>query len=354
MYALEDVAADGVAFRTAVRQALPYKPLYVKIKLVWTCNLRCGMCNHWREKQERPLHIDQFKAIVDELAELGCQKIHITGGEPTLYSDLVELIRHIREHDIRVNMTTNATLITKDKARALADAGLHRVNVSIDSPERKIHDKVRGVKGAWKKTTKGVGFLRRRLKKGQVCINTVVGRSNYQSLAGLPDLARDLGANQLNLIPLDEHTGDAFRLNKRQIKDYNAHVAPIIAEKGLAYGLIQDVREAYPFGLKSSEINLTKEGLYAQGYYEQNRCFAPWTHALIDHMGRVGVCCMLREKPIMGNLHEQSFKQVWEGENYIALRNSSSLPMFAECRQCDDFVGQNRRLGEILRVESGD
>jgi hypothetical protein len=59
---------------------------------------------------------------------------------------------------------------------------------------------------------------------------------------------------------------------------------------------------------------------------------------------------MLREKPIMGNLHEQSFKQVWQGENYIALRSSSTLPMFAECRQCDDFVGQNRRLAEILEI----
>jgi hypothetical protein len=49
-------------------------------------------------------------------------------------------------------------------------------------------------------------------------------------------------------------------------------------------------------------------------------------------------------------LHEQSFKQVWEGGNYIALRSSSSLPMFAECRQCDDFVGQNRRLAEILEI----
>lgn len=352
MYALEDVAADRVIFKTAVREALPYKPLYVKIKLVWTCNLRCGMCNHWREKQEKPLHLDQFKAIVDELAALGCQKIHITGGEPTLYPDLVDLIRHIRQYDIRVNMTTNATLITKEKARALAEAGLHRVNISLDSPDRRVHDRVRGVKGAWKKTTKAARYLRRRLKKGQVCINTVVGRSNYQSLAGLPDLAHELGANQLNLIPLDEHTGDLFRLNKRQIKDFNANIAPVIAQKGLSYGLIQDMREAYPFGIKSREINLAKEGLYAGGYYETHRCFAPWTHALIDHMGRVAVCCMLREKPIMGNLHEQSFKQVWEGENYIALRRTPSLPMFAECRHCDDFVAQNRRLGAI--VDSGD
>jgi MoaA/NifB/PqqE/SkfB family radical SAM enzyme len=351
MYALDDVAADGPAFAAAVAHGQPYKPLYVKLKLVWGCNLRCGMCNHWRFKRESPLKLEQFKAVVDDLAALGCRKIHISGGEPTLYPNLDNLIAHITAHDIRVTMTTNATLITREEARLLAEAGLGGVNISIDSPDRRLHDQIRGVKGSWKKTMKGFRYLRRRMKKGNVRINTVVGRLNYASLIGLPAMAAELGADAINLIPLDEHTGDLQRLNKRQIQDYNRRIAPVIAEQGLALGLIKEAQQAYPFGQTSQAIRLSKNGHYARGYYERQPCFAPWTHALIDHAGRVRVCCMLREGPILGDLRQQSFAEIWAGAGYTALRTQTTLPLFSTCRHCDDFLDENRRLAEIVLVE---
>ncbi len=351
MYALDDVAADAAAFRQAVAAGQAYKPLYVKIKLVWTCNLRCGMCHHWRWQRQAPLALDRLKSAIDELAELGCRKIHLSGGEPTIHPHLGPLIHHINQHNIRVTMTTNATLITRPKAEMLAEAGLRGVNVSIDSPDPHLHDRIRGVKGAWKRAVKGLKVLRKEMKKGKVRINTVVGRLNYNSLLALPDLAADWGVDFLNLIPLDEHTGDLQRLSKRQIQDYNERIAPVLAEKALAWGLMQDAQQAYPFGLTAQEARFSKNGLYARGYYEQQPCFAPWTHALIDHMGRVTVCCMLREAPVLGDLRQQSFHEIWTGAAYTALRTGETLPLFATCRRCDDFLAQNRRLAAIAQPE---
>jgi MoaA/NifB/PqqE/SkfB family radical SAM enzyme len=344
MYALGEIAADAPAFYTAVSKGQPYQPLYVKMKLVWDCNLRCGMCNHWRSKREPPLDIVRLETIVDELVALGSRKIHLSGGEPTLHSDLEALIAYMSEHGLRVTMTTNATLITRERGRSLAEAGLRGVNISLDSPEPRLHDRIRGVKGAWKRAIKGFRYLRRRMKKGKVRVNTVVGRLNYASLVDLPELVAELGADMLNLIPLDDHTGELQRLSKRQIKDYNEHIAPVIAEKSLALGLMPDARQAYPFGQTSREINLSRNGFYAQGFYDRCPCFAPWTHAMIDHVGRVSVCCMLREGPIMGDLRQQSFAEVWAGANYAALRASQTLPLFPACRRCDDFLGENRQL----------
>jgi MoaA/NifB/PqqE/SkfB family radical SAM enzyme len=348
MYALDDIAADAAAFSAAVQHGQPYKPLYVKIKLVWTCNLRCGMCQHWRWRREAPVELNRLKGAIDELAELGCRKIHISGGEPTLHPHLAALINHINQHDIRVTMTTNATLMTRDRAQLLSEAGLRGVNVSIDSPDPRLHDRIRGVKGSWKRAVKGLKALRKEMKKGNVRINTVVGRLNYESMVDLPDLAADLGVDYLNLIPLDEHTGDLQRLSKRQIQDYNQRIAPMVAEKAMGFGLMQDPRQAYPFGQTIAEARLSKNGLYARGYYEQQPCFAPWVHALIDHMGRVSVCCMLREAPIMGDLRQQSFAEIWAGANYTALRTSETLPLFATCRRCDDFLAENQRMAEII------
>lgn len=352
MYALAEIAADAPAFYTAVLKGQPYQPLYVKMKLVWDCNLRCGMCNHWRSKREPPLDIARLKTIVDELVALGSRKIHLSGGEPTLHPDLETLIAHMSKRGLRVTMTTNATLITRERSRSLAEAGLRGVNISLDSPDPRLHDRIRGVKGAWKRAIKGFRYLRRRMKKGKVRVNTVVGRLNYASLVDLPDMVAELGADALNLIPLDDHTGDLQRLSKRQIKAYNERIAPVIAEKSLALGLMQYARQAYPFGQTSREINLSRNGFYAQGFYDRHPCFAPWTHAMIDHVGRVSVCCMLREGPIMGDLRQQSFAEVWAGVNYTTLRTSQTLPLFPACRCCDDFLDENRQLAEMLQLKS--
>ena len=354
MYPLEEIAADLDNFRQAVDQGLAYRPLYVKFKLIWRCNLRCGMCNHWREDRDEPLTLAELRPVVDDLAALGCRKVHITGGEPTLHPELPELIAYMSARDIRVNITTNGTLLTKNRARALAEAGLRGASISLDSPEARLHDKVRGVKGAWKKTVKGARRLARYLDKhkGKIRINTVVGRANYASLGALPDLARELGAATLNLIPLDDHTGERLRLNKQQIMDYNERIAPEIAAKGLAFGLLAHEDEAYPFGRSKERIALSKAGEYALGYYEENPCFAPFTHALINHDGQVSICCMLRDRPVLGNLRQQSFRDIWHGEAYGAIRQLGQRPLFAACRQCDDFLGQNQQMVEMLQLKS--
>ena len=354
MYGLDDVAADLDKFRQAVVLGQPYRPLYVKFKLIWRCNLRCGMCNHWREERVNPLSFAELRTVVEDIAELGCRKVHITGGEPTLHHELPEIVAYMSQKGIRVNITTNGTLLTRGRARALADAGLRGATISLDSPDARYHDKVRGVKGAWKRSVKGFGRLKKYMSKGKgkLRINTVVGRPNFRTLANMPDLARELGADSLNLIPLDDHTGAKLRLNKRQIIEYNETVAPMIAEKGLAYGLFAHEDEAYPFGRSKQAVALSKSGAYAQGYYEQGPCFAPFTHALINHDGRVAVCCMLRDRPVLGNLREQSFKAIWGGPAYGAIRVAGQRPLFSACRQCDDFLHQNRRFADMLQLKS--
>ena len=64
---IEAIAKDAKNFRQAVTQRQPYKPLYIKIKVVWACNLRCGRCNHWRDEREDSLDVNFFKSLVGEL-----------------------------------------------------------------------------------------------------------------------------------------------------------------------------------------------------------------------------------------------------------------------------------------------
>lgn len=351
MYNLESMADDQATFRACVAANEPYKPLYVKIKLTWRCNLRCQMCNYWRQERHNALSPELLRATIDELAELGCGKIHLSGGEPLLREDLCEFIEYMAAKGMQVNLTTNGTLVTREKAERLAASGVKSVSVSVDSPEAKIHDRIRG-KGAWKRTIKGLRNLRRAIRKARaktkIRLNTVISRTNYESLASLPDLAHEVGADSLTLIPVDDSEGGLL-LNKHRIQDYNERIAPAIASQGLAYGLLGSEREAYPFGTQKTDIEQSKEGWYALGLYDEQPCYAPWTHALITPSARVYACCMTRGMPKpLGNLLNASFTDIWQGETYRAFRARMHEQPLEICRHCDDFLDQNRYLHSLV------
>jgi len=351
MYRPEELAAEKDALRDAVLNARPFRPLYVKIKINYGCNLKCEMCKHWRDTREPPISMDRFRQILSELAELGCKKIHFSGGEPMLRPQLPDLVAHATELGMRVTLTTNGTLVDKARARRLVEAGLRGVNVSIDSPIRKMHEKIRGVEGAFKTTTRAVSLFRKYAHKGKltVRINTVVSRTNYTTLDGLPELAHQLGADGINLIPVDDHCGEILSMRKKDIALFNAEIGPRIAEKAMALGLIVSDEEAFPFGRDENEVRLGRAGRYAFGWYDKHPCYAPWTHSLIDFNGLVYVCCMTREQiQPLGDINKQSFKEIWEGAAYRQIRLNMHPPGLKPCQRCDDFVGENKKIWETI------
>ena len=350
MYALDEISSNPDIFLDSVRMRAPFKPLYVKLKIVFGCNLKCEMCNHWRETREAPLVMERFTEIISELALLGCRKIHLSGGEPLLRAGVPELVAHASALGIRPTMTTNGTLVDKGIAKALVQAGLRGVNISLDSQERKVHETVRGVDGAWKKTVKAVRLFARYAHKGKltVRINTVVSPLNFKGLAGLPDFVAGLGADELNLIAVDDHCGEHLSLSRGQIDHYNADIAPLVAARALELGLIHDENGAYPFGRDPIDVKRSRRGEYAYGWYDRHPCYAPWTHALVDYNGLVYLCCMTREQiPPLGDLKTQSFSDTWQGAGFAWARGMMHPPRLKPCRRCDDFIAQNQFFWEV-------
>ena len=351
MYNVEQLQGEAEAFAGTVKRAEPFRPLMVKIKLTWQCNLACEMCDYWRQDLPTPLTTDLVVRTLDELVALGCRKVHFSGGEPTLRPDLPDLIAHVRRLKLRVTLTTNGTLLTRELSRQLVKAGLNSVCVSIDSPVRSIHDRIRGMPGAFKQTMAGVRELRRAAERRGVSlpirINTVVSRENYDTLDELPALAHELGAQSLLLMPVDDPTGRLL-LNKRRLLDYNRRIAPALAERSVALGLMRSPGEAYPFGATKGELATSRKGHYARGLYERQLCYAPWTHALVTADANVAPCCSA-PRVTLGDLQYQSFADIWQGESYRqlrhAMRDGEPLP---ECAGCDVFLVENRTLHRIF------
>jgi MoaA/NifB/PqqE/SkfB family radical SAM enzyme len=353
MYAFEEVSRDAIAFREAVQSGTGFRPLYVKIKLLFGCNLRCAMCAHWREPRPAQIPGERLVAILDELAGLGCRKVHFTGGEPGLRGDLERLVAHAGSLGLRVTLTTNGTLVTRQRARALVEAGLRGVNVSIDSPEREVHDAQRGVPGSFEAAVEGAKNFAKEARHGKLSLslNTVVTRLNWRTLGGLPRLAAKLGARRLRLLPVDDHLGAGLRPSRDEIDAFNREISPRLLREGLPGGLLASEADAFPFGRSEEEVAQGARGEYANGHYRRKPCFAPFTHALVDHDGMVSACCNARKAPALGALHEQPFAAVWSGAPYAALRRSMLGPeKLPACHRCDDFRAENRRLQEILEA----
>ena len=354
MFDLQDVLADPAAFRQALQTGEPYQPRYVKIKLTWRCNLRCVMCNVWRQRKKSLLTLPVMESLADELVSLGTTKVHLTGGEVLLHPYIFEIIAALSQRGLQVNLTSNGTLLNAENAGRLVESGAQNVSLSLDGASAAVHDAVRG-KGNWKRTLRGVRNLRRAAKhahrKLHIRVNTVVSRMNYLDLADMPGIIHQAGADRLTLIPVDDQ-GEHLRLNKQRILEYNQRIAPSLAAQALELGLFHAEEQAYPFGRTMAEIEWSKQGGYARGLYQQQPCYIPWLHALITPQGQVHPCCMLRSLPPIGNfIQAGSFRQVWLGSRYQDFRGEmlggSQPPL---CQACDDFLEVNRQLHAVVQA----
>ncbi|MCE5249842.1 12,18-didecarboxysiroheme deacetylase [bacterium] len=121
------------------------------------CNLKCVHCyagaNDARPSGE--MTTDELMRVIDDLAKFGSPVVLFSGGEPLMHPDLALLAGHAVKSGMRAVISTNGTLITPEKAHALADVGLSYVGVSLDGGPA-VHDSFRGVQGSFDRAIQGL------------------------------------------------------------------------------------------------------------------------------------------------------------------------------------------------------
>lgn len=134
-------------------------PMVVGYEVTHACNLRCCHCyNASGKRGPHELDTEGGKKVIDQIYDAGCSYIIFGGGEPFTRKDLVELMAYAYKKDMSMAISTNATLIDKEKAKTLSDLELYNVQMGVDGTED-VHDAIRGVKGAWKKTYNAIYHL---------------------------------------------------------------------------------------------------------------------------------------------------------------------------------------------------
>lgn len=261
-------------------------PLQLYAEVSARCNLRCTMCaigydTRYASGSDRPAYFSP--ALFARLRPIFPSLLHanLFGlGEPLLNPHLVAYVRELADAGARVSFHTNGTLVDDRKAMALARAGVAHVTVSIDGATPATYEAIRqGAK--WEHVLRGIRALVRagqRYGRPTVDLAMVAMRANVHEIPLLRELGAHLGVRSIHIEPLLRQPGSP------ELEEHFAR------------------EHVLPHPMARSEF----------------LCAEPWATVYVTTAGEVRTCCL--NEVCFGNLHEQTFEEIWNGEAYVRFR----------------------------------
>ena len=272
-------------------------PVAMTFAVTYRCTCNCVHCSAGRHlrKDDKELSTEEAKKVIDDAQKLGVTIIAFTGGEPLLRKDIFELIAHVDTRKAMPIMFTNGQFLTEENVDKLAKAGLYSLFLSIDDPDPKIHNELRGMPGLFEMAIKG---LKRAKSKG-----IFVGFSSYASKSGterkvykkLYDMAKDLELHNFILfdcVPtgnLLKDTSEVLTFDQRsEIHQFSAELFRKKIVPPLSSQAWQNSVEAYLSGIGCLAGNIQ---YYMSAYGDMSPCdFTPIS---------------------FGNIRNESLKKIW-------------------------------------------
>jgi radical SAM protein with 4Fe4S-binding SPASM domain len=326
------------------------RPYVVSWNLTYRCNLACEHCyldagpkplvgsENFADRSE--LGTDECYKVIDELAAFAPECVTIlTGGEPLLRRDILEIVRRAAERGLWVVVGTNGVRITENVAQHLAAAGARGLSLSLDALDPERHDHFRRVRGAWQNTVEGAEILNR--TGLPFIVQTTAGSHNLNELEAIADFAHErLAAKVWNLYFLvptgrgqfvsdispaqyDEVLASLYRIQKKYQRRMlvNAKCAPhyikTVLERGVEPGEGQSDTDPNPIRTYSGGAGGCPAGTHYMG---------------IRPNGDVTPCPYL---PVFaGNLRRSPLADLWSSsELFTGIRLRTSLG--GRCGECE-------------------
>jgi len=332
-------------------------PIGAVYEATMRCNLHCEFCyvgdllnieGEWREELN-------LEALQKAFPEHSGFQISLTGGEIFMRKDILSVLDVFRTKGYACGyLTTNGTILTEERAEALADlaaAGfLKHISVSIDGPGA-LHDTARGLKGTFERTTAGLRRLqaaaRRKHAPLRISINTTVSHDTVEALDQMVDVAEELGVDAIGLNHLMYSTPEEVAETVKLIDPTGATDASVIAtfvtpDPGLDIERVRAQvtaleekcrRKNVLFDFRPKVRPQLVDNYYTPGARLDGRCLYPFLHARVSFSGKVYFCPFIRVE--VGDLTQSSLEEVWNGKKYVAMRKALvENGIFPVCRRC--------------------
>lgn len=298
-------------------------PYDLFINITDNCCHRCLTCMQWRTITKNELSTSEWKDVIRQAAELKISSLTIMGGEPLLRKDLEQVISFAKKLRFDIKLITNSFLIDPKRARNLSSAGLDSAMISIDGTE-KVHDKIRGRKGAYKKALEGIKELTE--NNIEVIISTTISKINIAYVMQVAKLAKQKSVqivfNYFDQTPyfFNGLPGrNELKILESDLPKIDKLVDDLIKFKRQNPGVIADSRNDLLYGKKYFRDNIQKN----------LRCSACLTRIMIGSQGDVYGGCWSMGK--FGNLRQKSLKEIFFGPSY---KQKHKKMFFKNCPGC--------------------
>ncbi len=293
-------------------------PVSISFEPTTSCNLRCPECPSGLRAFSRPtgmLEADFFRRTIDEIHRELFYLIFYFQGEPYLNPAFLDMVKYAAEKNIYTATSTNAHYLNDENARKTVESGLDRLIISIDGTTQEVYQQYR-VGGKLDKVIEGARNIvkwKKQLnsKKPFVFFQFLVVKPNEHQVEAIKALAREVGV-------------DDVRFKTAQVYDYE-----------------NDPNQLIPLNEKFSRYRRGADGRYSPRNKMANRCWKMQHANVITWDGRVVPCCFDKDaNHQLGNLHTQSFKEIWHNENYRQFRSAllKSRKNIDICSNCSEGV----------------
>lgn len=329
--------------RIAARQ-----PRNVFIEVTNHCNLLCETCPRTFVTYETPktLSWEAFLRVVEAFPEMERAVLHGI-GEPLLNKDLPRMIALLKAREVTVLFNTNATLLDDTWARALIESGLDELRVSVDGADPRTYALIRGAPLFHKVVRNLKRFVEIQREVGAERPRPSLWMTGMkENIAELPDvirLAARIGVPEVYLqrMVYYGHETDAPGMmgeGHGLFADFDAEVERIVAES-------ESLAASLGVALRAAGATTAGKSLKVQSETRPwSACMRPWTTAYITANGNALPCCISPfatsdyESLNLGNIFEQPFGDLWNGERYQEWRERllSDTPNEA-CAGCGLF-----------------
>ncbi|MCE5206742.1 MAG: radical SAM protein [Chloroflexi bacterium] len=296
-------------------------PYRMDLALTYRCNNDCHHCYNPLHRQRNELDTAGWKAVIDELWKAGIPHIIFTGGEPTLRSDLPELIAHAEHNGQITGINTNGRRLQDPQyVQQLVDAGLDHIQITLESHDAQIHDAMVNHPGAWQETTAGIrNALATRL---YVMTNTTLLTNNYSLLRETLQFLADLGVKRVGLNALiysgqGETVGTGLR--EENLPDLLVCARQMVTRNHQKLTWYTPTQYCH-----FDPVLFDFETLGVKG------CTAALYNMCVEPDGKV-LPCQSYYQPI-GQILKQPWTEIWNHELAQSLRNRTHVDN--ECRDC--------------------
>ncbi len=290
-------------------------PFMLQVEPSSCCNLKCPFCATGRGelgREHEDMRFEDFKLLVDDMADYLLLLILFGWGEPLLNKDFPKMVHYANEHGIRTVTSTNGHVFNnEDFMAAIFESGLDTLIVAVDSLKQEAYEVFRK-NGDIEKVLNGIRktvALKHRLgAKTRINFRVVVTRNNESEIPEMQKVARSLGVDIFSVKSVNPNTGDMLQDDSQVIPDN-------------------------PDYRRYKHKNSTLERIRIKAH-----CEYFWTLANIAADGTVVTCCYdYDNKLAAGNIREEPFHSIWNGEaaRAIGKRVWSDMDSIPRCRDCD-------------------